>query len=76
MNSALDDCRVLQTCLVKEISAKEALQEFERERLKDVNALSDIAYSVALPDFKTSFQLIFLSTFKRFLSSPTKEDLM
>lgn len=79
INSALEDCFVLQTSLEKADSSGkslvEALHDFNETRLPDANALSDMAYSTANPSFKSSLQLVFLSTFKRFLG-PSKEDML
>lgn len=44
-------------------------------RLPDANALSDMAYSTSNPTFKSSFQMLCLSAFKRF-TGPSKEDLL
>jgi kynurenine 3-monooxygenase len=77
INSALEDCYVLQKKLRQSSNIQTGLIEYEKERLSDVNALSDIAYSVARSDFKTGFQLFAMSTLRKFnLMGPSKEDLM
>ena len=75
INSALEDCFVLNTSLASGKPLVEALRDFNETRLPDANALSDMAYSTAMPSFKTSLQLIFLSTFKRFVG-PSKDDML
>ncbi len=71
----MEDCLILQKTLKagngKDL--KEILNDFEKIRLEDVNALSDIAYGAAFPNFKSGIQMILL---KFFSCGPSKEDLM
>jgi kynurenine 3-monooxygenase len=77
INSALEDCYVLQKCLQSNKNLADSLIEYEKERLVDVNALSDIAYSLARPNFKSSIQMIAFSSLKKCkLMGPSREDLM
>jgi 2-polyprenyl-6-methoxyphenol hydroxylase-like FAD-dependent oxidoreductase len=80
INSALEDCLVLQTCLKDSKinnNLNDCLIEFEKMRLEDVNALSDMAYSVAKPKFKNTFQMMALSFLKKLnITGPTKEDML
>jgi kynurenine 3-monooxygenase len=77
INSALEDCYILQKKLRLNPNILTSLIEYEKERLTDVNALSDIAYSVARSDFRTGFQLFTMSALRKFnLMGPSKEDLM
>ena len=77
INSALEDCYVLQKCLDSNKNLVDSLIEYNKERLDDVNALSDIAYSLARPNFKSTIQMIAFSTLKKCnLMGPSREDLM
>jgi kynurenine 3-monooxygenase len=77
INSALEDCFVLQKKLGSNQNIPISLIEYEKERLPDVNALSDIAYSVARSDFRTGFQLFAMTYLRKLrLMGPSKEELM
>jgi len=77
INSALEDCLVLQTCLAYNKNLNDALIDYEKRRLQDVNALSDMAYSNARPNFKSGFQMIALNILKKLrIVGPSKEDLL
>lgn len=79
INSALEDCYVLQSCLEKSSNKQinDCLNNYEQMRLEDVNALSDMAYSAARPVFKSTFQMLALSFFKKLkCTGPSKEDLL
>jgi 2-polyprenyl-6-methoxyphenol hydroxylase-like FAD-dependent oxidoreductase len=75
INSALEDCSVLNNSLQTGANLGECLQNFEKNRLEDANALSDIAYGTVFQNFKSAFQMIFLNVFKRFFG-PSKEDYL
>jgi len=75
INSALEDCSVLNQSLQSGSDLGECLETFEKNRLEDANALSDIAYGAVMQNFKSGFQMIFLSLFKKFVG-PSKEDYL
>ena len=76
INSALEDGSILQKCLQSNTNnLEESLVEFEKSRLEDANALSDMAYGAVNQNFKGSIQMIFLGLFKRFIG-PSKEELL
>ena len=76
INSALEDCLVLQNSLAKsENNLGDCLLDFEANRLEDVNALSNLAYSLARPSFKSGLQMVVLGMFKKF-TGPSKEDFL
>lgn len=77
INSALEDCCVLQDCMINAKSIEECLVAFENKRLEDVHALTAIAYSAAFGGFKNAFQMSVLSMLKKIgLVGPSKEDLL
>ncbi|CAF0956249.1 unnamed protein product [Brachionus calyciflorus] len=75
INSACEDCMVLQKSFEKSSNLEEGLEIFNRDRIEDANALSDMAYALTRPTFKGGLQMIMLGIFKRFIG-PSKEDLL
>lgn len=75
INSAVEDCMVLQKCLEKTSNLEEGLKLFNKERISDANALSDMAYAATRPTFKGNIQMITLGLFKKF-TGPSKEDML
>lgn len=75
INSAVEDCMILQKSLEKTSSLEEGLRLFNTERIADANALSDLAYAATRPTFIGSIQMIMLGIFKKF-TGPSKEDLL
>ena len=75
INSALEDCAVLQTSLETSGYVSDCLLDFEKNRLDDVRALSDIAYSTVRPNLASRIQTVLLRPLSKRLG-PTKEDLM
>ena len=77
INSALEDCIVLQASLENNKNLDDSLADYQKCRLQDVNALSDIAYSNARPNFKSGLQMITLNFLKKLkIVGPSKEDLL
>jgi kynurenine 3-monooxygenase len=77
INSAVEDCSILNEILLKNKSIPETLNEFQRVRLEDVNALSNYAYSATKMGIKDAFQGIVLSFFKRIkLIDGVKDDFL
>lgn len=74
INSALEDCALLQSSLEKNDNIGDCLIDFEKGRLEDVNALSDIAYSTVRPTVASRIQMFVRPLSKKF--GPSKEDLM
>jgi kynurenine 3-monooxygenase len=77
INSALEDCLILDNTLKSYENLEKALINFEKNRLEDVHALSDMAYGAVNSGLKEVFQNILLAPFKKInLVGPSKEDLM
>lgn len=71
----MEDGSILQKSLETAETLEDGLVGFEKERLADANALSDMAYGAINQNFKSSVQMIFLGLFKSIVG-PTKEDLL
>ena len=77
INSALEDCLILNNTLKYHQNLEKALIDYEKNRLEDVHALSDIAYGAARSGPKEVFQNIILAPLKKIsLVGPSKEDFM
>ncbi len=71
----MEDGYLLQKSLEASKTLEDGLVEFDKYRLVDASALSDMAYSAINQNFKSSIQMIFLGLFKRCLGA-SKEDLL
>ena len=74
INSALEDTFVLQKSLQSNKNLSDSLIDYEKNRIEDVNALSDIAYDPARRNFKSIFQSMTLNVLKKLnIVGPSKQ---